>query len=106
MDIYYILGLLVPNITTTYILFNYLHKVYEAKYSKKFYAICYLGVVCAQSGMIFLKLSYLSLLVFVISVGVLTVFGFESELKNKTLYTVMYVIYLVFLDIASVHLFA
>lgn len=106
MSLYYALGILIPNMVTNYILFRFFDEAYERKYSKAVYVIAYFIIVLFQSTIVFLRIPFFSLITFSIIVILLAIAGYRSDTRNKVICTVMYMIYLVFIDVVVVPLFA
>lgn len=106
MNLFYILGVLIPNMTTIFILFRFFDKIYKSKYSHTFYIILYFCIVFFQTFVTFLKIPFISLITFSITVVLLSLFAYQTTGKNKLIFTLMYVIYLTFLDIVIVPLLA
>lgn len=102
MRIYELVGILLPNIVMNYILFDFFNQVYGKKYSKRIYGIIYLCSVAIQSFVTFCKVPFLSLVTFCIIVVFLASMGYKGLTRGKVVYTFIYVIYIVFLDIIIV----
>lgn len=106
MNPLYFLGVLIPNTTTIFILFRFFDKIYKSKYSKSIYVLLYFCIVVFQSLITFLKIPFFSLVTFSTIVILLSLFAYQTLDKNKLIFTLMYIIYLTFLDIIIVPLLA
>jgi Signal transduction histidine kinase regulating citrate/malate metabolism len=101
----YILGIVIPNFVTYYILFRLFDGVFEYKYLRKYYPGMYLGVAAVQCIVVSLGIPFLSLVIFVGYAVSMSAFAYKSE-NNKLLYTALILIYLTFIDMAAVSLFS
>lgn len=101
----YALGMILPVLTTYYILLKLFDGVYERKYSKSVYATAYILITVLHCFTASLKIPLLSLMVFVIFVVLMSGFGYTSR-YNKIVCTSLFMVYLTFIDMVIVPAFA
>lgn len=106
MEMYNVLGTVIPNMVTIYIFLSFLGTLFQPKYQKNVYRILYVGIVIFQCGMIYLRIPFLSLVTFICIAVILVKVAYKKEKETKSIYVVAFMIYLTFIDMIVVPVYS
>ena len=98
MNLYIFFGVTVPMLYIFFMIYELFHTVYQEKYRLQTYILGYILAYILQSCVAALRIPLLTLASFSIIVICIAVFGYSGSSRNKVIYTIMCIFYLVLLD--------
>ena len=106
MNIYKILGIVIPNLITNYVFMSFLGMVSRPRFFKKIYTMLYVGILGIQCLTTSMQIPFLSLMTFLGIATVLTIWGYEECEENRKFSVVFFICYLTLIDMVAVPAYA